>query len=172
MAGRAAVWTTAISVSAIAPHAAPVALGAAVLKEAFDLLHARSHRISVLSYLRAAGTRTYLRIDPSPVAPALVLNIASRGPVRSDDEEGADLVPADGEYPCADPCPDPGDFCIKQRADLLAYARARTRSWTDAEDAVSHVVQKIFEHHVKYRTLCPDGRDPVARTPGTGVQPR
>jgi RNA polymerase sigma factor (sigma-70 family) len=162
MAGRAAVWTTAISVSAVAHHAAPVALGAAVAKEAFDLLHARSHRISVLAYLRAAGKGTDLRIDPSPAAPALVLSIASRGPVRSDDEEGADPVPADGEYSYAGPCPDPGDFCIKQRADWLAYASARTRSWPEAEDAVSHVVQKILEHHARHRTLCPPGRDPVA----------
>jgi RNA polymerase sigma factor (sigma-70 family) len=27
---------------------------------------------------------------------------------------------------------------------------------------VSHVVQKILEHHTEHRTLCPDGRAPVA----------
>ena len=162
MVGRAAIWTTAISVTAIAPHAAPVALGSAVAKEAFDLLHARSHRMSVLAYLRTATRGTDLRIDPSPAAPALVLSIASQDRVRSDDQEGAYPVPADGEYPLGDSCPDPGDFCIKQRADWLAFAAARTRSWPDAEDAVSHVVQKVLEHHARHRTLCPDGRDPVA----------
>jgi RNA polymerase sigma factor (sigma-70 family) len=161
-AGKAAVWTAAISVSAVEPHATAVALAAAVAKEVFDLVHARMHRTSVLAYLRDAGKGTDLCIDLSPAAPALVLSIASPGPVRSDDEKGADPVPADGEYPPAGSCPDPGDFCIKQRADWLAYAAARTRSWPDAEDAVSHVVQKILEHHARYGTLCPVGRDPVA----------
>jgi hypothetical protein len=43
----------AISATVTAPHMAPVAIGAAVAKEAFDLLSARSHRISVLAYLGA-----------------------------------------------------------------------------------------------------------------------
>jgi RNA polymerase sigma factor (sigma-70 family) len=162
LAGRATVWTIAISVSAIAPHAAPVALGAAVAKEAFQLLHARSHRASVLAYLRAACSGTDLRIDPSPAAPALVLSIASRGHVRSDDEEGADPVPVGGEYPMDGSSPEPGDFCIKQRADWLAYATAWRRNLPEAEDAVSHVVQKILEHYDKYGTLCPPDRDPIA----------
>jgi RNA polymerase sigma factor (sigma-70 family) len=159
-ADRAAVWTTAISLSAIAPHAALVALGAAVVKEAFDLLRARSHRVSVLAYLRAAVAGTHLSIDPSLAAPALVLNIASPGSARPDGEEGADPVPAD-HLPPGEPGPDPGDFCVKQRGDWLAFAFARTRSWPEAEDAVSHVVQKIFEHHARHGTLCPDMRDPV-----------
>lgn len=159
-AGRAAVWTAAVSVSAVAPHAAPVALGAAVAKEAFDLLRARSQRISVLAYLQAAGAGTYLDIGPCPAAPALVLSVASPGSRRLDDEEGAASVPAD-ELPPIESGPDPGDFCVKQRADWLAYAMTRTRSWPDAEDAVSHVVQKIFEHHDEHGTLCPDMRDPV-----------
>lgn len=159
-AGRTAVWTAAISVSAVAPHAAPVALGAAVAKEVFDLLRARSQRISVLAYLRAAGADTYLDIGPCPAAPALVLSVASPGSHRLDDEEGAEPVRA-GELRPAGSGPDPGDFCVKQRADWLAYAMTWTRSWPDAEDAVSHVVQEIFEHHDKHGTLCPDMRDPV-----------
>jgi RNA polymerase sigma factor (sigma-70 family) len=160
-AGRAAVWSTAISVSAVDPHAAFVALGVAVVKEAFDLVRARSHRISVLAYLRASGAGTYLSIDQCPAAPALVLSVASPGPRRPAGEEGADPVPLGGEFLSDSSSPDPGDFCIKQRADWLAYAAAWTRSWPDAEDAVSHVVQKILEHHASHGTLCPDARDPV-----------
>lgn len=52
-AGRTTVWATAISVSALVPHTAPAALGLAVAKEGFDLLHARTHRGTVLSYIRA-----------------------------------------------------------------------------------------------------------------------
>src|SRR5260370_11020068 len=136
-AGRAAAWTAAISVSGIDPHAAPAALGAAVVKEAFDLLRARSDRISVLAYLRAVGANTYLDIGPSPAAPALVLSVASRGSPRPDDKEGAKHVSAD-ELPAVGTDPDPADFCIKQLADWLAYARVRTRNWADAEDALSH----------------------------------
>jgi RNA polymerase sigma factor (sigma-70 family) len=161
VAGRAAVWSTAISVSAFDPHAAFVALGAAVAKEAFDLLRARSHRFSVLAYLGASGAGTYLSIDQCPAAPALVLSVASSGSQRPDGEEGADPVPPHGEFLSDSSSPDPGDFCTKQRADWLAYAAARTRNWPDAEDAVSHVVQKILEHHARYGTLCPDTRDPV-----------
>jgi hypothetical protein len=97
-AGRAAVWSTAISVSVIAPHAAFVALGAAAVKEAFDLYRAREYRISVLSYLRASGAGTYLSIDQGPATPALVLSVASPGSERPGGEEGADLVPPGGEY--------------------------------------------------------------------------
>jgi RNA polymerase sigma factor (sigma-70 family) len=152
-AGRAAVWTAAISVSGMDPHTAPAALGAAVAKEAFDLLRVRSHRASVLAYLQAAsGANTYLNIGPSPVGPSLVLSVASPGSSRPDDKEGAEHVPAD---------PDPADFCRKQRADWLGYARVWTRNWADAEDAVSHAVLKVFEHHAAHGTLCPGGRDPV-----------
>jgi RNA polymerase sigma-70 factor (ECF subfamily) len=159
-AGRAAVWTAAISVSGIDPHAAPVALGAAVVKESFDLLRARSHRVSVLAYLRAVGASTYLDIGPSPAAPALVLSVASPGLPRRDGKEGAAHMPAD-KLPTADVGLDPADFCIKHRADLLAYAVTRTRNWADAEEAVSHAVQRVFELHRRHGTLCPDGSDPV-----------
>jgi RNA polymerase sigma factor (sigma-70 family) len=159
-AGRAAVWSTAISVSAIDPHAAFVALGAAAVKEAFELAHARSQRTSVLAYLRACGARTYLSIDQSPATPALVLSVASPAS-RPGDEEGADPVPPGREFLSDGFSPDPGEFCIKQREDWLAYAAAWTRNWPDAEDAVSHVVQKILEHHARHGTLCPDARDPV-----------
>lgn len=77
-----------MSVSAVDPHAIPLALGAVVAKEAFDLLHARLQRISVLAYLRAARDATYLSIGRSPEAPALVLRTESRNVMRSDDEEG------------------------------------------------------------------------------------
>jgi RNA polymerase sigma factor (sigma-70 family) len=135
-----------------------VALGAAVAKEGFDLLHDRSHRISVLAYLGAAHAGTYLSIDSSPAVPGLVLRCASSGS-GPDGEEGAALVTADDEHP-----PDglnPSDFCVKQRADWLAYAMSYTRNLPDAEDAVSHMVQKMLEHHVRHGTLCPGARDPV-----------
>jgi len=151
-----------MSVSAVDPHAIPLALGAVVAKEAFDLLHARLQRISVLAYLRAARDATYLSIGRSPEAPALVLRTESRNVMRSDDEEGADPARAGGEYPGADSGPEIGEFCIQQRRDWLAYAMTRTRSWPDAEDAVSHVVLKILEHHDMHGTLCPKGSDPVA----------
>ena len=141
-----------------APHLAPAVLGAVVAKEAFDLLRARSHRISVLAYLGAARAGTYLSIDSSPAAPGLVLRYASPGPAL-DGEEGAALVTAYDERP-----PDglePGDFCTKQRGDWLAYAMSYARSMADAEDAVSHMVQKMLEHHARHGTLCPDTRDPV-----------
>ena len=57
--------------------------------------------------------------------------------------------------------------CIKQRGELLTYAVALTRNLPDAEDAVSHVVQKIYEHYVRHGTVCPKGRDAVA-----GVDPQ
>jgi RNA polymerase sigma factor (sigma-70 family) len=161
MAGRAAVWTTVISVSAIAPHSAPFAFGAAIAKEAFDLLRAYLQRISVLAYLRSAQAATYLSIGLSPAAPALVLSIAPPNAARSDDEEGADPMNA-GPESRAGSGPDADEFCTKQRGDWLAYAMARTLSWLDAEDAVSHVVQKILEHHQVHGTLCPVEKDPVA----------
>ena len=37
----------------------------------------------------------------------------------------------------------------------------RTRSWPDAEDAVSDVVAKIYEHYAEHGTVCPDMRDPI-----------
>jgi RNA polymerase sigma factor (sigma-70 family) len=161
IAGRAVVWTTAISVSGIDPHAVPIALGAAVAKEAFDLLRARSHRVSVLAYLRAAPVNTYLDIGPSPAAPALVLSVASPGSRRPDDEKGTELMPAD-QIPAADSGPGPDEFCAQQREDWLAYAFSLTRNWPDAEDAAARAALKVSEHHDEFGTLCPAGRDPVA----------
>lgn len=85
---RTALWATAISVSALAPHTAPVALGLAAAKEGFDLLHARMHRTTVLSYIRATSAGTYLSVDPSRAASGVVLQTASSsaGP-RGDEEE-------------------------------------------------------------------------------------
>jgi RNA polymerase sigma factor (sigma-70 family) len=60
--------------------------------------------------------------------------------------------------------PDPGEFCIKHRADWLGYALAHARNVQDAEDAVSHVAVKILQHHARTGTLCPSGYDPVARS--------
>ena len=57
---------------------------------------------------------------------------------------------------------DPDDFCIKQRGDWLAFAFARTHSWPEAEEAVSHVVQKIYAYHEQHKRLCPGEYDPVA----------
>jgi len=70
-------------------------------------------------------------------------------------------VTADDDLPPVGSGLDPGDFCIKQRADWLAFAMTYTQSFPDAEDAVSHMVQKMLEHHARHGTLCPDMRDPV-----------
>jgi RNA polymerase sigma factor (sigma-70 family) len=160
--GRTAVWASAISVSALAPHAAPVALGLAAAKEGFDLLHARMHRTSVLSYIRATTAGTYLSVDPSGTAPGVVLQTASSRAGSQGDEEGAVPVPADDEPRRSGADPDPGEFCIKNRADWLSYAAAYARNFQDAEDAVSHVVEKILKHHAKTGALCPPKYDPVA----------
>jgi len=161
-AGRVAVWTAAISASAVDPHAAPFAFGGAVAKEIFDLLRARLQQGSVLAYLRATRSATSLRIGPSSGSPALVLNVGSRTAMQPDDEVAAGLAGAGSGHPDADLYLGADEFCIKQRGDLLAYAMALTRNLPDAEDAVSHVVQKIYEHYVRHGTVCPKGRDAVA----------
>jgi RNA polymerase sigma factor (sigma-70 family) len=167
--GKAAVWTAAISVSAVNPHAALIALGAAAAKEVLDLVHARMHRTSVLAYMRTARAETSLRIGPSAAAPALALSNTSPTSSGSGDKEGAAVVPADdgllsvdsGALAGVDSAADPDAFCVRHRRDLLAYAMTRTRSWPDAEDAVSHAVEKVYEHYVQHETLCPERRDPV-----------
>lgn len=161
-AGMAAAWTAAISVTAVNPHEALVALGAVFAKEIFGLVSARMHRTSVLAYLRTADAETSLRIGPSSVAPALSLRNASSKSSRSAGKKGAARVPDDDEPLSIGYGPGPDAFCIEQRADWLAYAMTRTRSWPDAEDAVSHVVEKIYEHYAEHGTVCPDMRDPVA----------
>src|ERR1700730_12371136 len=93
-AARTTVWATAISVSALAPHAAPMALGLAVAKEGFDLLHARMHKTAVLSYIRAAGAGTFLSVDPSGAIPAVTLQTASPSARPQADEEGGVQVHA------------------------------------------------------------------------------
>jgi RNA polymerase sigma factor (sigma-70 family) len=162
--GRTAVWTTAISVSVLAPHAAPVALGLAVLKEGFDLLQARMHRTSVLSFIRAAGAGTYLSVDPSGSAvPGVVLRMASSFAGQPGEEgEGGVPVPVRDEFSRSGADPDPGEFCIKHRADWLGYALAHARNRQDAEDAVSHVVVKVLQHHARTGTICPAGYNPDA----------
>jgi RNA polymerase sigma factor (sigma-70 family) len=161
--GRATVWTTAFSVSALAPHAAPVVLGLAVAKEGIDLLHAHIHRTSVLSFIRATGAGTYLSVDPSGSASGVVLRTASSfASPQGAEEEGGVPVSAYDELSRSGADPDPGEFCIKHRADWLGYALAHARSVQDAEDAVSHVVVKILQHHDRTGALCPGGYDPVA----------
>lgn len=162
VAGKTAVWATAISVSAVAPHAAPVALGLAAAKEGFDLLHAHMHRTSVLSFIRAAGAGTYLSVDPSGSSPGVVLRTASPLAGPQGDEEGAVPVPADDEPSRSGADPDPGKFCTEHRTDWLAYALVHARNRPDAEDAVQHAAVKILQHHAKTGTLCPPGYDPVA----------
>ena len=164
MAGRAAVWTTAISASALAPHAAPIALGLAVAKEGFDLLHAYLHRISVLSYIRATPAGSYLSVAASAgVAPGVVLQTASALASLPGDEEGAGQVPAHDEPNRSGVGSDPGEFCIKHRADWLSYAAALARNYQDAEDAVSDVAVKIFNNYDRTGKLCPPKfDDPVA----------
>jgi RNA polymerase sigma factor (sigma-70 family) len=156
-AGRTTVWATAISVSALAPHTAPVALGLAVVKEGIDLFHARMHKATVLSYMRAAGAGTYLNVDPSGAAPGVTLQTALPSARPQGDEEGAVQVPAD-DAPCR-PGADPGEFCIKHRAEWLSYARVHAGNFQDAEDAVSHVAEKILVQHARTGTLCPAGYD-------------
>lgn len=161
-AGRTTIWATAVSVSALVPHAAPVALGLAAAKEGFDLLHARLHRTTVLSYIRAAGVGTYLSVDPSGAAPGVILQTVSPSAGSRGDQEGAIPVSADHESSRSGTDPDPGEFCIKHRTEWLGYALAHARHLQDAEDAVSHVAEKILQQHAKTGTICPDGRDPEA----------
>lgn len=154
------VWTTAIAVLGADPHAASVALGAAVVREVFDLLSARSHRASVLAYLGAAHANTHLDIGSSPATPALVLSIGSPGSGPPDDER-AEPMPAD-EIPASGSGQDPGEFCVAQRGQWLAKAFTFTRNWPDAEDASSEIAAKVFEYHDERETLCPPGHDPAA----------
>ena len=160
--GQATVWVTAISVSALAPHAAPVALGLAAAKEVFDFLHARMHRTTVLSYIRATNAGTYLSVDPAGPAPGVVLQTAALSASQWDDREGD--IPVLTDKSSRDEADlDPAAFCIKQRADWLAYALAHARNVHDAEDAVSHVVEKILLHHAATGRFCPPKYDdPVA----------
>jgi RNA polymerase sigma factor (sigma-70 family) len=163
MKGRAPLWATAISVSALTPHAAPVALGLMVAKECFDLLHARMLRTSVLSYIRATAAGTYLSVDRSGAAPRLVLHSESALAGSRGDQEGAVPVPADGEPSQSGSDLDLDDFCVKHHADWLSHAGYYTRNFQDAQDAVSHVVEKIVMHHAREGTLCPPKYDdPVA----------
>jgi RNA polymerase sigma factor (sigma-70 family) len=163
VAGRTAVWTAAISASALVPHAAPVALGLAAAKEGFDLLHARMHRTSVLSYIRAADADTYLSVAPSGATPGVVLRTASSLAGPTGNEEGAGPVPAHNESHRSGADPDPGEFCIKHRTDWLSYATAQARNRQDAEDAVSDVAEKIVRYHRRTGMLCPpEFDDPVA----------
>lgn len=156
------MWTAAVSVAAIHPSAALLALAAAVAKEVLDLVSARVHRASVLAYLRTARTGTSLRIGPAPASPALSLSSPLPGPRQAGpaEEKGTALMP-DDDLPFADYGPGLDAFCIRQRADWLAYAMTWTRNLPDAEDAVSHVVEKIYEYHARHGTICPDMRDPV-----------
>ena len=71
-------------------------------------------------------------------------------------------MPADNEPSRSGADPDPGEFCIKHRADWLSYALAHTRNPQDAEDAVSDVGEKILRQHGETGMLCPDGYDPEA----------
>ena len=115
----------------------------------------------MLSYLRATRPATSLRIGPSPGSPALVLNVGPQTAMSPDDGSPAGPAEYGSGYP-ADLYPSADEFCIKQRGELLAYAIALTRNLQDAEDAVSHVVQKIYEHYVRHGTVCPKERDAVA----------
>ena len=156
------IWATAISVSALVPHAAPLAFGLALCKEGFDLLRVRMHRDTVLSLIRAAGAGTHLTIDPSGTAPGVTLQTASPSVGPRGDEEGAVQVPAYDAPSCSAADPDPGEFCIKHRAEWLSYALAHARNLQDAEDAVSHVAEKILLQYAKTRRICPSGYDPEA----------
>ena len=71
-------------------------------------------------------------------------------------------MPDDDELPGAGADIDPGDFCVKYRADWLSYAVSLAKNWPDAEDAVQRAALKILKHHAVHGTLCPGGYDPVA----------
>lgn len=161
-AGRTTVWATAISVSALDPHAAPVALVLAAAKEGFDLLHARMHRTTVLSFIRASGAGTYLNVDPSGAIPGVTLRAASPSVGSQGDQEGAVPVPADSESSLSGTDPDPGEFCVKNRTEWLGFALAHARNLQEAEDAVSHLAVKVLEQHARTGTICPNGYDPQA----------
>jgi RNA polymerase sigma factor (sigma-70 family) len=133
-----------------------------VAKEGFDLLHARIHKATVLSYMQAAGAGTYLSVDPSGAAPGVTLQTASPSARPRGDEEGAVQVPADDAPSRSGAAPDPGEFCIKHRAEWLSYARAHAQNFQDAQDAVSHVAEKILVRHARTGTLCPAEYDPEA----------
>lgn len=81
--------------------------------------------------------------------------------MQPDDEAATGLAGVGSGHP-ADLYPAVDEFCIEQRGELLAYAIALTRNLQDAEDVVSHAVQKIYEHYVGHGTVCPKGRDAVA----------
>lgn len=161
--GRAAVWATAISASILAPHAAPIALGLAVTKEGFDLLHARMHRSTVLSYIRAAPGDTYLKVEPTSGSVGVVLQTASSLSGASGGEEGACSVHADEEQSHSGEDLDAAEFCIKHRGDFLRYAASYARNMPDAEDAVSHAAMEIFRCYAESGAVCPPRYDdPVA----------
>jgi RNA polymerase sigma factor (sigma-70 family) len=157
------LWITAISVSALYPHAAPAAIGLAAVKEGFDLLRARALRATVVSYIRAAGSGTYLNIDQSETAPGITLEKAPPTAGSPGNEKGAVPVPADDESSGSAGRFDPGEFCIEHRTDWLAYALAHAWNRQDAEDAVSHVAVKILQYHHETGMLCPpEYDDPIA----------
>jgi RNA polymerase sigma factor (sigma-70 family) len=157
------LWATAISVSALYPHAAPAAIGVVAVKEGLDLLRARALRATVVAYIRASGSATYLSIDQSEAAPGITLETAPPTSGPPGNEKGAVPVPAEDEPSGCASRPDPGEFCTKHRADWVAYALAHARNRQDAEDAVSHVVEKILLYHRETGMLCPPQYDdPVA----------
>jgi RNA polymerase sigma factor (sigma-70 family) len=158
---KSAAWTAAISVTAINSHVALVALSGAVAKEIFDLVNAHMHRTSVLAYARTIRPETSLRIGPSSTSPELSISNATPNFSQPDGEEGAAYVPNDEDLPSANRDSSPEAFCIRQRVDWLSYAMTLTGNWSDAEDAVSHAVEKIFQHYAEHGTACPDMRDPV-----------
>lgn len=159
---RVAVWTAAVSAIAIAPHVAPVALSIAIIKEFFDLLRARTDRISVLSYIRAADTETYLNINSSGEASAIILRTASSVHELPPDEEGVHPVPNNDDIHRVTRDLDPGVFCAEHHEDLLSYAMSHSRNKYDAEDAVSHAQEMIYTYYARHGRLCPEGYDPVA----------
>ena len=160
--GRTTVWATAISASALDPRVVPVALGLAVAKEGFDLLHARMHRTTVLSLIRAAGAGTYLNVDPSGPTPGVTLQTAPPPAGSRGGQEGAVPVPADNQSNLPGIDPDPGEFCVKHRDEWRAFALMHARNPQDAEDAVAEVALKILHQHSETGTICPDGFDPEA----------
>ncbi len=157
------LWATAISVSALYPHAAPAAIGVVAVKEGFDLLRARALRATVVAFIRASASGTYLNIDESEAAPGITLKTAPPTAGSPGNEKGAVPVPAEDESSGGASRPDPSEFCTKHRADWMAYALAHARNRQDAEDAVSHAVEKILLYHRETGMLCPPKYDdPIA----------
>lgn len=162
---RVAWWGAAVSAAAVDWRTGMAGFASAVAVEIFEVVHARTVRATTLSFLEAATAGTVWTIESSGLQPAMTLQVGPSGPVRSqpDDKEGARAVPDEHERSTTvEPSITLEQLYLDHRRDLLSYAGALARNWADAEEAVSHAVVKSLEHHERFGSPCPPGRDPVA----------